>query len=95
MAKKKQVEDPVYAEIRKSIEADTVLLGTKQTLKGLRADGVSRVFMTRNAPVYVKEDIKHYCQMADVELEQLSIDNKELGMVCKKPFLVSVLSIKK
>jgi large subunit ribosomal protein L30e len=93
MSKKKQVEDSRIVDIRKALEGGKALLGTKRSLKALREGKVATIYLTSNTPQYVKEDIQHYAGITDIDVIALDISNKELGVVCKKPFLVSVLSV--
>jgi ribosomal protein L30E len=95
MGKKKKIESEEITQIRKAVEGDSAVIGTKRTLKGIRAGDVASVYITKNVPTYVKEDLHHFCETAEIQLVELDITNKELGVVCKKPFLISVLSVKK
>ena len=92
MAKKK-VEDQEIVQIRTAVEKGAAILGTKNTLKSVRSGTVSRVYMTRNTPAHVQDDLRHLCGLADVQLVELELTNKELGVVCKKPFVISVLAV--
>ena len=43
----------------------------------------------------VENDISHYAKLAKVDVAKLKLPNDELGVLCKKQFLISVLGIAK
>ena len=71
-----------------------LLLGMKRTIKAIRAATVSKVYLASNCPEVIVDDIEHYCSLASVEVERLTIDCAELGIMCKKPFFISVVGVK-
>lgn len=82
-------------EIINNLKTDKLLLGTKRTLKALTKSTISKVFLASNCPDYIAEDVEHFCKLENVEVEKLNISCDELGIVCKKPFLVSVVGVLK
>lgn len=82
-------------DIKKLAKENKVVIGTEQTLKSLREGRVSKILLSSNCPDDVKEDIKHYAGLSEVEVAELDIPNDELGIMCRKQFSVSVLGIKK
>ena len=80
-------------DLKKNLRSDKMVIGTERTLKLLRQGRLSAVFMSSNCPVQVREDIAHYAK--DVSVEVLDIPNDELGVVCKRPFSVSVAALLK
>jgi len=81
--------------IKDSLKEDTGIIGTKETIKLLKQGQISTVFLTVNAPESVKKEIKTYSKMSETEVIDLDVPNNELGTVCRKPFAISVYSIKK
>lgn len=90
-----QNQEQVQQIVREHIEKKTAVIGTKRVLKGLRGATLQTVFVTHNAPQYIKEDLARYTSLDGTELVQLAMSNKELGIACKRPFNVSVLGIMK
>ena len=82
-------------EIKKGLKEGKLILGTKRTVKAIRAGGVSKIFLASNCPEVIAEDIEHYCAITQVPVEKLTVDCDELGSLCKKPFYVSVVGIAK
>jgi ribosomal protein L30E len=80
-------------ELRKVVAQDNVCIGTDTTLKNMRAGKLEKVLVTKNCSDDVREDIKSLSEGVEViELEQ---NNEELGIICKKPFLISVMGVLK
>ena len=79
-------------ELRIALKEEKVFFGTELTLKHLKKGKVKIVYASSNCPKNVLEDLKHYCKVFNATLKELKETNEELGVVCKKPFSVSVLS---
>ena len=82
-------------DIRKLLKDGKLSLGTKSTLKRLREGKLKSIFVTKNCPEEVKEDVAQYSKIAGVEVIQLEQPNDELGTMCKKPFGISVAGVLK
>ncbi len=94
MAKEVQVNVHVDT-IQKSLAQDKAILGTKRTLKQLRANAIATVYVSKTLSDEMKSDIEHYASLTQTPVEYLAMDNEELSVVCKKPFRISVVSIRK
>lgn len=97
MAKKakSQVEDTNLVEIRKQLGTDNIVLGKDRTLNLLRSNEIEKVFMASNTEAIAKEEIMKFAGLNSVSVETLKLNNEEMGILCKKPFFVSVLSFKR
>lgn len=95
MAKKAKKAAGYVLEIRKLLEAKKIVMGTDEVMKLLKLGKVAKVFVTVNCPDSTKEDIEKYARISKAEVVQLDIPNEELGVVCKKPFSISVAAIVK
>jgi len=82
-------------EITKHLKLGNLIIGTKQTIKSLRKGTLAKIFLANNCPESIAEDIEHYAALVNLEVQKLDIACDELGAVCKKPFLISVISIPK
>lgn len=82
-------------EIKKMLGTKRLIIGTDRTLKHLRSGDVEKIFLSNNCPKTLKEDINHYSAQGGVKVVELSVPNEELGVLCKKPFPVSVVSVLK
>ena len=82
----------VLAEIKKLIGSNSLIIGADLTLKNLKLGKVKRVFVTENAPDAVKEEIASFSKLSGAEVVDVNLPNEEMGVLCKKPFSISILS---
>ena len=82
-------------EIKQLIKAGNVIIGTEKTVKSLRLGKVEKVLLSSNCPASVEKSINHYALLNGAEVHKLEYPNDELGVMCKKPFSISVLSFLK
>lgn len=82
-------------EIKKILKTNKLVIGSDRTLKNLKKGDVSKVFLSSNCAHNLEKDIKGYCRISKTDVAVLDKTNEELGVICKKPFSISVLSIKK
>ena len=81
--------------IKKAMKDKTLIVGQKSTIRNVKNKKVKLVVVAKNAPKNVKEEIENLCKIASIEYVNSDKDNLELGATCRKPFGVSILSIKK
>ena len=79
------------ADLRKAIKDKRIYYGADITIKMLKTGKLGEVFMASNCPARIKKDLRHFCNIANVKLNELEESNEELGNICKKPFSISVL----
>ena len=82
-------------EIKKLIKDKKLIIGTENTMKKLRENKLSKIWLSSNVPAEIKQEITSYAKIAGVEVISLSIPNDELGVLCKKQFSVSLASVLK
>jgi len=92
MAAKKTITS---TEIKKLIKAKKVVIGTERTIKNLKLGKVEKVIISSNCAENVLNDINYYAGLSKAETIQVDYPNDEMGVICKKPFSISVLSILK
>lgn len=85
----------ILTEIRKNTESKKLVYGTEQTVKKLKLGKLEKIFLSKNCPQEVSDEIMHYSKISGTMIVNLGIDNTELGIVCKKPFSISVLGLLK
>jgi len=91
----KKIENKNTEGIKKALEVKKIVIGTERTMKELKKGTLTSVYLSSNCPVDIKEDIAHYSSLISTEVIELDVPNDELGIVCKKPFSVSILGILK
>ena len=82
-------------DLKKALAEKKVIFGTSRTFKELLKGRIAKIFVSSNCPDYVREKLKYLCQTSGVDVQEVSNSNEELGVMCKKPFLISVLSFVK
>ena len=85
----------VIKEIKSTLKDGKVVLGTEQTIKLIKQDNLKKVFLSSNCKKDIKADLQKYAKISKVELVDVSVPNRELGVVCKKPFSISVIGVLK
>ena len=83
------------ADIKKMLKAGNVIVGTESTLKNLKLGRVEKVLLCSNCSAKAEKDINYYAALSNAELHKLEYQNDELGVICKKPFSISVLAVVK
>jgi len=81
-------------EIKKALEKKVLVIGTNETLTLLRKNQLKKVFYTKNTRKEIKDDLQHFCSLNEVDCNEVDMFNDELGVICKKPFSISVVAIK-
>lgn len=82
-------------EIKEALKAKKIAIGTKETLKGIKRGNISKIIISEDCPKEPKDSIEFNAKIAGIEIEVYNKSSKELGTICKKPFQITVLSIKK
>jgi ribosomal protein L30E len=83
------------SDIKKILKSENLILGSERVLKGLRNNDMEKVFLASNAPKGVVDDVKRYAALSKAEFEMLDVPNDELGVMCKKPFSIACIGIKR
>lgn len=81
-------------EIQAATKASRTVVGYREVMKILKTGKVELVVVSNNMPPNMKNDIEHNAKMSDVRMEIFVGSSKDLGIVCGKPFSVTVLAIK-
>lgn len=82
-------------ELRKALKEKKLKMGIKETLKLMKKGKVKEVFVSSNCQEDLLAQIKRYCKISGCKLHELKENNKELGVICKKPFSISVCCYEK
>lgn len=80
------------SELKDVLKEKNIVFGTNETVKGLKLGKVKKVLLASNCPKSVKDTITHYAKIANAVVVELDVPDKEIGLLSKKPFGVSVLS---
>ncbi len=88
----KKVEDAI-SEIKKLLASDKLFLGTESNMKQLRLGNVKKVYLASNCEPVVRDDVVRLCKFGQVECVDLAQSNEEIGVLCKKPYSISVIGV--
>jgi len=77
--------------LKKALKEKEIVFGVDRTIKKLKRGKCEKVFLSSNCPEDLKEDVDYYSKLTKTEVVSLNQPNDELGMMCKKPFSISVL----
>lgn len=80
-------------EIRKATETGRILFGTEQAIKMIKTGEAKLIIVASNVDKRTREDIEYYCGLSDTSIHEYSGTAVELGTLCGKPFVISVLTV--
>jgi len=83
----------IMDEIKDASIKKKLVIGTDATIKKMKLGKIAKVYLSKNCPKDVQAGLEKYSKMANIEMIPLEKSNEELGVVCKKPFSISVLGI--
>lgn len=86
--------DTDLKKLKEDAQSGKAVIGTDLVLKGLRTGGLGKVFLARNCPQKIRDDVQYYAGLAKVPVVELEQNNEEVGVLCKKNFLVSVVALR-
>jgi large subunit ribosomal protein L30e len=78
-------------ELKAKVQENVVTIGTARVIKGIKSGKLKTVYVARNCPHDVKEDLAHYTGLAGAIITDLDMNNEELGVFCRKNFSISVI----
>ena len=83
----------IAGELKKLLMAKRLVLGAEATIKALRKGGVQKVFIASNCSTLVRSDVETLCKVSGAECVSLAQGTDEIGVMCKKPFAISVIGV--
>ncbi len=81
------------SDIQKAIADNKQVYGLSVALKLLKAKKLKKVYLTSNVAAQAAQDIMYYADLTGTPVEKLSITNEDLTIICKKPFMINIVSI--
>jgi len=80
-------------ELRMALNTGKVHLGTKVAMRELRRGRAKIAILSSNCPDRTKESIMTNGQLSDIPVLEHQKDSIDLGVLCGKPYPVSVIVI--
>jgi large subunit ribosomal protein L30e len=81
--------------LKKAASEKKLVVGSDVSIKAVKSGSAKQVLVSRNCPDGVRKDIERYAKLVGVEVNVLEYSNEELGILCKKPFSISVACVVK
>jgi ribosomal protein L30E len=89
-----KITDEEIKTLKTRITEKKMVIGTDCILKGIKKSILTKIYLASNCPIKVKEDISYYARLASIPVIKLELNNEEIGIMCKKNFLVSAIGVK-
>lgn len=80
-------------ELQTTLKTGKVIIGSRRTLRSLINGEPKLVIVSRNAPENIRKDVEVYAKLSGVPIYVFPGTSWDLGAMCNKPFMVSVLAI--
>ena len=80
--------------VKDSVKEGRVVIGYNRVIKELKTRKPRYIVSSKNIPKSMMENIIHNAKISKVEVLEYPEDSLNLGLICGKPFPVSVLAIK-
>lgn len=77
--------------LKKVVKDKKFVFGKNEVIRKLNSGEVKTIFLASNCPKDLKVIINKYARLAQIKVIELDIPNEEIGIICKKPFSISVL----
>jgi large subunit ribosomal protein L30e len=81
-------------EIQDALKGQKAILGYRQSIKFIKLDEPKLVVIAKNIPESMKKEIEHNAKVSNVRMEVFEGSSKDLGVICGKPYPVSIVVIK-
>jgi large subunit ribosomal protein L30e len=89
----KKVVEGIVAELKKLMASEKLVLGSERTIKMLRDGKISKVYLSSNCDKGKKEAVMYLCKLDNVPVEQLDKSSEDVGVICRKPFSISIIGV--
>ena len=77
-------------ELKKAVTENKVIIGTDRMIKLMKQGKIKEVYLSSDCKEETKKRIKDYGKLSNTKITELSEPSNELGLICKKPFHISV-----
>lgn len=91
----KNIKDEIEKLIKMAIRDKKLVIGSKETIKGVKNGKIKAVVYASNCPKNKIKDLNHYTTLSNIDLKKFEGDSKKLGELCGKPFNTIIIGIVK
>jgi len=78
-------------KLQEALKKEKLIFGSNKILKLLRNGKLKVIFLASNVREDIKGEVEHLAKLGKTEIVNLDMPNSEVGVICKKPFSISVL----
>lgn len=89
----KRVVEGFVSDLKKLVTAEKLVLGSERTLKLLRDKKLERVYVSSDCNPETSDQLHYLAGVMEVPVEVVSKTADEIGVICRKPFAVSVVGV--
>ncbi len=79
--------------IRSAVDSDSVIFGSKKTIDQVLNGKAKLVVVASNCELNSKEEVTRFSKLSGIEIQEFEGSSVELGAVCGKPFVISMLAV--
>lgn len=76
-------------DLKEDLKKGKPIYGTENTVKKIKLGKMKKIYVSSNCKD--KQTLMLYAQQFGVEVVELEENNAQLGVICKRPHLISVL----
>ena len=87
--------EAIRKEIEDALAKGRLIYGSNKTIESIIKGKAKKVVIAKDCPLEIKEDILHYCKLADIPCIEINLNSRELGTLCKRPHVIAALAILK
>ena len=80
--------------IATAVKTGKVSFGTNAAIQSAKTGKAKLFILASNCPKDIKEDVEHYSKLSGIPVISYKGASMDLAQVCKKPFIISALTIR-
>lgn len=80
--------------IQDALKVNKAILGYRQSIKFIKLDEPKMIVVAKNIPESRRKEIEHNSKISNSKLEVFEGSSRDLGVICGKPYPVSIVVIK-
>ena len=81
--------------IKKAIREKRAIIGYRESIRFIKKNKPKLVVIAKNIPDDKRKEIEYLVRLGKYELKVFDGTSKELGIICGKPFPISILVIRR
>ena len=85
----------VEKDIKDSLKEKKIVLGTRGVIRSSKQGVLKMIVISSNVPEKFRRDLERYASLSQTELQSFPGNSIELAQLCRKPFKILTVGIKK